>query len=178
MQMTYFTFPSIMTNFLEEVVHAFVHLPKVLFMTWFTFSLVNFMTTLNFSMLIFMALFTFSLRIVMACLHCYKPWGAIPPAWSDDTILNLQADRIYFRQVWFVNALSLPNLSDDIGYFRYWYTPPPAPWTDFCNKMQLYFVHVYRMPTQYTLVIWTWISCSVCRTSTPTLLVINIFQCW
>ncbi len=84
-------------------------------------------------------------KFVCSCsLHCYKTWGAIPPAWSDDTILNLQADGIYFRQVWFLNTLSLPNLSDVIGYFWYWYTPPPAPWTDFCNKMQLYFVHVLR----------------------------------
>jgi hypothetical protein len=67
--------------------------------------------------------------------HCYKPWGTIPPAWTDDTILNLQADGIYFRQVCFVNTSALPNLSDDIGHFRCCYSPTSAPWTDFCNKM-------------------------------------------
>ncbi len=69
-------------------------------------------------------------------LHSYKSWGLIPPAWLDDTILNLQANGIYFRHVSWVNTSSLSDflmisdISDDIGHFRN-SAPPPPP----CNKM-------------------------------------------
>jgi hypothetical protein len=76
-------------------------------------------------------------------LHCYKSWGLIPPAWLDDTILNLQANGIYFRDVYWVKTSSLSDFSDDIGHFR-WYRTVPKNFPSLprlATKWHLYFKH-------------------------------------
>ena len=111
--------------------------------------------------------------------HCYKSWGLIPPAWLDDTILNLQANGIYFRHVCWVKTSSLLDFSDDIGRFRQYRTFPMI--SDISEKfsspaLQQNGTNTLCMLWTHSQVIWTRSSRTICCASTSVLLVLLGFN--
>jgi hypothetical protein len=105
------------------------------------------------------------------CIHCYKSWGLIPPAWLDDTILNLQANGIYFRHVSWVKTSSLSDFSVGIGHFRWYRTFPKIPPPPLlATKWHLYFMHVMGHTHRWFELV---LLCTVCcaPTSVPLVLI-------
>jgi hypothetical protein len=109
-------------------------------------------------------------RIFKLFLNCYKSWGLIPPAWLDDTILNLQANGIYFRHVSWVKTLSLSDFSFGIGHFRWYRTFPNIPPPLLATKWHLYFMHVMDHTHRWFELV---LLCTVCcaPTSVPLVLI-------